>query len=42
VRRLSLTIADCAGHEGPLGLEQVALALQLRSVPVPFEQGAVA
>jgi magnesium chelatase family protein len=42
VRRLALTIADCAGHDGPLELQHVALALQLRSVPEPFEHGAVA
>jgi magnesium chelatase family protein len=42
VRRLALTIADCADHDGLLGLDQVALALSLRAVPVAFEAGAVA
>ena len=42
VRRLALTVADCTDHDGPVQLEHVALALQLRSVPEPFEQGAVA
>ncbi|HET6793788.1 MAG TPA: ATP-binding protein, partial [Acidimicrobiales bacterium] len=31
VRRVALTIADLSGHEGPLGREHVAAALQLRT-----------
>ena len=41
VRRVALTIADRDGHDGPLTLEHVATALQLRSVRRPFELGAV-
>ncbi|MBK5223815.1 MAG: YifB family Mg chelatase-like AAA ATPase [Acidimicrobiia bacterium] len=41
VRRVALTIADSGGHEGPLTIEHVATALQLRAVPAPFEVEAV-
>jgi magnesium chelatase family protein len=41
VRRLALTLADRADRSGPLAVDDVALALQLRSVPAPFEAGAV-
>jgi magnesium chelatase family protein len=40
VRRVALTVADLAGRDGPLGIEQVATALQLRSVPTAFESHA--
>ncbi len=33
VRRVARTIADLAGHRGPLGDDDIALALQLRSEP---------
>jgi magnesium chelatase family protein len=42
IRRVALTIADCAGAAGPLGVDTVALALSLRAQPVSLEQGAVA
>jgi magnesium chelatase family protein len=41
IRRLALTLADRDGRNGPLGVDDVALALQLRAVPAPFEAGAV-
>ncbi|MFP3905397.1 MAG: YifB family Mg chelatase-like AAA ATPase [Acidimicrobiales bacterium] len=41
IRRLALTLADREGRGGPLSVEDVALALQLRAVPAPFEIGAV-
>lgn len=41
VRRLALTLADRDNCDGPLGEVHVALALQLRTVPAPFEAGAV-
>lgn len=31
IRRVALTLADLADHEGPVGVEQVATALQLRA-----------
>lgn len=40
VRRLALTIADLAGHEGPLDAEHVGVALALRSDPIPREEAA--
>lgn len=40
VRRLALTIADLAGHEGPLDAEHVGVALALRSDPLPRVEAA--
>ena len=34
LRRVALTIADLAGHEGPLGADHVETAMQLRCDPV--------
>ncbi|MGH9182654.1 MAG: YifB family Mg chelatase-like AAA ATPase [Acidimicrobiales bacterium] len=34
VRRVALTVADLSGHEGPVGEEEICLALQLRAGPV--------
>jgi magnesium chelatase family protein len=42
IRRVALTLADRDGHDGPLRVEHVATALQLRSVPGRFETEAVA
>ena len=41
IRRLALTLADRDDRGGPLPVTDVALALQLRSVPAPFEIAAV-
>jgi magnesium chelatase family protein len=41
IRRLALTLADRADRRGPLCVEDVALALQLRSLPVKLEAEAV-
>ena len=40
VRRVALTLADLSGECGPVAVEHVALALQLRAVPATFEQRA--
>ncbi len=39
VRRVALTLADLWGHHGPLGSDQVALALSLRAEPVGLGRG---
>ncbi|MGY6502071.1 MAG: YifB family Mg chelatase-like AAA ATPase [Acidimicrobiales bacterium] len=41
IRRVALTLADLAGHTGPVGADHVATALHLRSVPAAFEAQAV-
>jgi magnesium chelatase family protein len=37
VRRVARTIADLAGHVGPLGVEHVSTALALRADPLCFD-----
>jgi magnesium chelatase family protein len=37
VRRVARTIADLAGHAGPLGVEDVSTALALRADPLCFD-----
>ncbi len=39
VRRVALTLADLWGRSGPLGSDQVSLALSLRADPVGFGRG---
>jgi magnesium chelatase family protein len=39
VRRVALTLADLWGCSGPLGSDQVSLALSLRADPVGFSRG---
>jgi hypothetical protein len=37
VRRVARTVADLAGHAGPLGVEHVSTALALRADPLCFD-----